>query len=219
MKSRPARSDNTIGGLFASAGNLITNNGGPGVVVGENPFDVSVGDQITANRIYGNDGQAIDLGDDGVTSNSTALRQGPNDFQNFPIVVTTADGQIQGWLDGSTPDATFRIDVFASALYGPARPGAAQDFLGSLFATTDAHGQVVFPVPFTAPAGLPIVTATATDPEGDTSEVSDLRRATLEVPPGSFRVPAGQALVFSPASGDVIALRTRMPGRSTRHGA
>ena len=27
-------SDNTIGGTTASAGNLITNNGGPGVIVG-----------------------------------------------------------------------------------------------------------------------------------------------------------------------------------------
>ena len=38
--------------------------------------------------------------------------------------------------------------------------------------TTNANGQVSFAVPFTAPAGLPIITATATDPQGNTSEVS-----------------------------------------------
>jgi len=58
----------------------------------------SVGNQITANRIFGNTGQAIDLGDDGVTEDGTAPRQGPNNLQNFPILVMTADGQTEGWL-------------------------------------------------------------------------------------------------------------------------
>ena len=102
------------------AGNLITDNGGPGVVVGYHAGDLCIGNQITANRIFANTGQAIDLGDDGVTDNATSPRQGPNNLQNFPIVVTTADGQLQGWLGGSTPDTTFRIDFFASAGYGPA---------------------------------------------------------------------------------------------------
>ncbi len=84
----------------------------------------------------------------------------------------TAGGQIEGWLGGSEPDTTFRIDVFASAGYGPGGSGEAQDDLGSIEVTTDASGQVVFAVPFTAPAGLPIITATATDPQGNTSEVS-----------------------------------------------
>ena len=108
--------DNTIGGTTAIAGNLITDNGGPGVVVG-NSERLSVGNQITANRIFGNTGQAIDLGDDGVTDNATSPRQGPNNLQNFPIIVTTADGQLEGWLGGSLPDTTFRIDFFASSAY------------------------------------------------------------------------------------------------------
>ena len=65
-------SDNTIGGVTADAGNLITNNGGPGVVVGFSASDFSIGNQITANRIFGNTGQAIDLGDDGVTYNAAS---------------------------------------------------------------------------------------------------------------------------------------------------
>ncbi len=63
-------SDNTIGGTTAAAGNLITDNGGPGVAVGEvNERPLRIGDMITANRIFGNAGQAIDLGDDGVSPN------------------------------------------------------------------------------------------------------------------------------------------------------
>ena len=79
-------------------------------------------------------------------------------------------------------DTTFRIDVFASSGYGPGGAGEAEDYLGSLDVTTDSNGQAFFDVPFTPPAGLPIVTATATDPEGNTSEVSAQRRATLQTP-------------------------------------
>ncbi len=114
---------NLIGGTIGAAGNLITNNGGSGVVVGNSASDASVGNQITANRIFANSGQAIDLGNDGVTYNSSSPRQGPNNLQNFPIIVSTADGQLQGWLGGSTPDTSFRVDVYASADYGPGGAG------------------------------------------------------------------------------------------------
>ena len=87
--------------------------------MGSGSGDLSVGNAITSNRIFGNTGQAIDLGDDGVTYYATASRVGPNDFQNFPIIVHTASGQLEGWLGGSLPDTTFRIDVFASATYDP----------------------------------------------------------------------------------------------------
>ena len=60
-------------------------------------------------------GEAIDLGDDGITYNAGSPRQGPNNLQNFPIIVTTADGTLQGWLGGSLPNTTFDVDVFASA--------------------------------------------------------------------------------------------------------
>ncbi len=120
--------NNTIGGTSAIAGNLISKNNGPGVVVGDNLYDKSVGNQITANRIFGNTGQAIDLGDDGVTDNGTGPRDGPNDLPNFPIIFTTADGQTEGWLGGSESDATYRIDVFASAGSGPGGAGGGTGF-------------------------------------------------------------------------------------------
>ncbi len=199
-------SENTIGGTTPAAGNLITGNGGPGVVVGVY-VGGSVGDEVTANRIFGNTGQAIDLDDDGVTYNSFSPRSGPNNLQNFPIIVTTDDGQTEGWLGGSTPDTTFRIDVFASSAYSSDGSGEAEDFLGSLQVTTDATGQVIFNVPFAAPAALPNITATATDPLGNTSEVSALRRSTLAAPAQTLRSAPGQTTVFSNSSGDLIAVQ------------
>ena len=124
-------------------------------------------------------GEAIDLGNDGITHNSRAPRLGPNNYQNFPIVVATDDSRLEGWLNGSTPDTTFRIDVFASASYSPEGAGQAQHVLGSLEVTTDSESQAVFDIPFTPPANLPIVTATATDPEGNTSEISALTRGRI----------------------------------------
>ena len=143
-----------------------------------------------------------------MTYNFTFPRQGPNNRQNFPVVVTTADGRLEGWLGGSLPDTAFRIELFAGSSYGPGGAGEAEDFLGSLNVTTDGTGQAVFDIPFTPPANLPIVTATATDPQGNTSEVSAGRAGD----PGSpHSVPAllpGQPqLVFPAGSGDGIALR------------
>jgi hypothetical protein len=200
-------SDNTIGGDTAGSGNLITNNGGPGVVVGDYAGDDCVGNQITANRIFGNTGQAIDLGDDGVTYDASSPRQGANNLQNFPIIVTPTEGQRQGVLWGSLPDTTYRIVLFASAADNSDGSGEAEDYLGSMEVTTDASGQAVFAVPFSALAGLPFMTATATDPPGNTSEVSALRRATVKLPPASIRVIPNQALSFSTASSDGIAIQ------------
>ena len=45
-------SDNLVGGTTAAAGNLIAFNSGPGVDVEGN---ATVGNQITANRIFAND--------------------------------------------------------------------------------------------------------------------------------------------------------------------
>ncbi|MFI5461494.1 MAG: beta strand repeat-containing protein, partial [Isosphaerales bacterium] len=216
--------DNTIGGTSAIAGNLITDNGGPGVVV---TGDASVGNQITADRIFGNTGQAIDLGNDGVTGNSTTPREGPNNLRNFPIMFTTVDGKTEGWLGGSLPEATFRIDVFASAGYGSGGSGEAQDYLGSLEVITDATGQVKFPVPFTAPVrlpvivpftapvGLPVITATATDPQGNTSEVSSSLPGGFRAQSEVVRLAPGQtSLTLSPASGDAISLQDSGAGSS-----
>ena len=58
--------------------------------------------------------------------------------------------------------------------------------------TTDATGQATFAVPFTAPAGLPVITATATDPQGNTSEVSSLRPDTQVVSMSVIRLATGQ---------------------------
>jgi hypothetical protein len=87
--------------------------------------------------------------------------------------------------------------------------------LGSLEVTTDASGQVSFAVPFSAPAGLPIITATATDPQGNTSEVTSPLLGGFQAPSQPVRLAPGQeSLAFSPASTDTIALQDSVAGSS-----
>ena len=74
--------------------------------------------------------------------------------------------------------------------------------------TTDATGQASFAIPFTAPAGLPVITATATDPNGNTSEVTSLAPGrTRSSPAQVIRLAPGQPVTFSASSGDGIALQ------------
>ncbi len=196
--------DNTIGRTTAAAGNVITNNGAGGVFVNGSG---SVGDEIIGNRIFGNNGQAIVIDHYGMTYNSSAPPQGPNNLQNFPIIFTSSDGQFEGGLWGSLPDATFRVDLFASSAFDSSGTGEAEDFLGSIEVTTDGQGQALFDVPYVPPTGLPIITATATDPQGNTSEVSALRRATLQAPDRSVPATANQSLAFATKAGDGIAIQ------------
>jgi hypothetical protein len=189
-------SGNTIGGTAAGAGNLIAHNAGAGVTVA----GTSVSVPILGNRIFANAGPAIDLSHQVVTPAGDP-----------PIIITTPDGRLQGSLRGHSPGTTYRIEFFASSAYGPGGSGEAEDFLGSLEVMTDGRGQAVFDVPFTAPTGRPIITATATDPQGDTSELSS-RRATFQLPAQALRLSPGRPVIFSTASGDAIALRDPQAG-------
>jgi hypothetical protein len=167
-------SDNTIGGTVAGAGNTIADNGRTGVVIASGTGDAILGNSIVANHKLG-----IDLGDDGVTPNHpVGTGTGPNNLQNFPVltsVVSTGTSTvIQGTLN-STPETSFRLEFFANDAADPSGFGQGQLFLGAatLTVTTGPDGTATFTrtVPF-ALKGTQFVTATATDPNDNTSEFS-----------------------------------------------
>ena len=142
-----------------------------------------------------------------MTYNGPTPRQGPNNLLNYPIVVTTADGHRQGWLGSSQPNTPFHLEFFASSRYATDGSGEAEVYLGSLEVTTDSQGQAAFEVPFSPPVDRPIVTATATDPLGNTSELSPRRHAPILTSPGpSARLVPGTPLVFSTATGNALTL-------------
>jgi hypothetical protein len=150
-------------------GNLIAFNGGAGVEVpSSNTKDVS----IRFNAIFGNAGPGIDLGNFGERPNTPlGPHDGPNALQNYPVLVSDLGGVIIGTLN-STPNSSFTIDFYANAIGDPVSSPQGRDWLLSTTVTTDAAGNATFNVGYTPMPGEPVLTATATDSAGDTSEFS-----------------------------------------------
>ena len=172
--------DNWIGGTVAGQGNIIAYNGSwldsiyDGVVV---VGPSAVNNRILRNSIFDNgswlDGQGIDLENDGPTPNDGAgdPDTSANLRQNYPVLTRVQGATVTGVLT-STANTTFRLEFFGSPQCGPTGYGQGKDFLGSFDVTTDANGVAAFQQALTtAPAGR-IVTATATDADGNTSEFS-----------------------------------------------
>ena len=185
-----------VGGVWcydstvAILGNTIATNVGVGVNV-----VVGTGVTIQGNSIFGNEGLGIDLGlRDGPTPNDPRDEDtGPNDLQNFPcILYATSDGgstTISGYLD-STPGTTFTLDFYGNMVPDPSGYGEGETPIGSATVTTGDHGRVDFEVTFPVAVQRPaLTTATATDPEGNTSEFSGQRALALlmaiDIKPGS----------------------------------
>ena len=168
-------SNNTVGGTAAGAGNIIAFNESTGVIVGGYSSDQTTGDAILSNSIYGNGALGIDLGDDGVTPNSPyGPSGGPNNHQNYPVLSNAATYQGNTYLLGtfhSAASTSFTLQFFASTQADPSGYGQGQSLIGTTTVTTDGEGNASFSAsfPIVVPSGQ-FVSATATDPTGDTSE-------------------------------------------------
>jgi titin len=176
----------TLGGpgvAAAAFGNFIAFNGGDGVLIGTDTADgfanveAGTGNAVLGNSIYGNAKIGIDLGNnDGVTPNGFNNNQGPNNYQNYPVLTSaTASGGsviVMGTLH-SASNTTYRVELFANAAADPSGHGQGKAFLGYVTATTDGNGNATFAA-ILADAGAAgqVLSATATDPLGNTSEFS-----------------------------------------------
>jgi hypothetical protein len=167
----------TIGGTGAGEANVIAQNSDLGV-------DVVSGTRITirGNSIYSNGGLGIDLGEDGLTANDTGDGDtGANNLQNFPVltsaVVDSSGARVSGTLN-SVANTTFTIDLYDSPACDASGNGEGQIYLGSTSLSTNGSGNGSFSV-----LGLnratrnDSITATATDPNGNTSEFSACQTA------------------------------------------
>lgn len=137
---------------------------------------------IFGNAIHSNGGLGIDLGRNGVTPNDAGdADTGPNGLQNFPALtsalsagISSGRTVINGTLN-SRPNATFSLYFYANSACDPSGNGEGQSLMDNLRRdfTTDSNGNVKFTAVFAS--GLDpgqIVTATAIDSQGDTSEFS-----------------------------------------------
>ena len=197
--------DIAIGGTQTGQGNTIAFNG---ILFGSGGISVSgQGVRIRGNRIYGNhptsgaNGLGIDLstnGNDGVTPNDPGdADSGPNGHQNFPLLVSAgpalgegAGTHIVGRLN-SEASTTFDIDFYAnpSCASRPQEYLEGQDYIGSTQVTTDGSGNATIDVTLSATVENGArITATATNPAGNTSEFSQRLISSMNPASGS---PAG----------------------------
>ena len=178
-----------IGGIAPGEGNTIAYNGktaGPPAGI----FVTGGQAAIRGNSIFGNrqvgagGGLGIDLdvngGSGGVTPNDVGDGDGGgNGRQNFPVLTSAAPAAPQGSgtrVQGSLNSAaatTFDLDFYSICNLRPADLLEGKTYIGSAQVTTDGSGNSSFDLvlPVTISAGE-LVTSTATDPGGNTSEFS-----------------------------------------------
>jgi trimeric autotransporter adhesin len=184
--------NNAIGGTVVGAGNVIANTGtqcqafasphcGAGVVVLDFGQPSVSNVAILGNSVYANRRLGIDLTaspdtvGDGVTTNDALDGDGgANLRQNFPVLSSASPGSttVQGSLN-SAASTTFRLEFFANPSCDSSGHGEGKTFLEARSVTTDASGNVGFNFTLSpTTANGQFITATATDPAGNTSEFS-----------------------------------------------
>lgn len=181
----------TVGGTANGEPNTIASNSGPGVVVNflTTCAACTTGtlrsnqNRISANRIHANTGRGIDLGTaafgDGVTANDgNDADTGANDLLNWPVLtsasstMSTSTVNGQALTQGPQSGSPYRLQFFASPSCDTVGGnGEGQVFLGEADRNADGNA---FSVNLNAPipSGF-VVTATATDALGNTSEFSN----------------------------------------------
>jgi hypothetical protein len=176
--------ETTVGGP-AGAQNTIAYNGGDGVFL---DATAGIGNTVEMNQIFLNGELGIDIFPNGVDANDPGdADTGPNDRQNYPVLTSASSSTLSGTsISGtlnSVASGTFKIQVFSDAACDGSGNGEAQLFVGTVNLTTDGAGNgsfsSLFPV---VVAGGHVVSATATDVEGNTSELSACQVVTGPAP-------------------------------------
>lgn len=155
--------------------NSITDNqiayNGDGVIVQQ-----GTGNRITANSIYNSTRLALDLYPTGVTINDTGdTDSGANNLQNYPVISAAGNSGTASLIQASfigAPNTYYDFDYYSTPFCDPSGHGEAMVHVGHSNWTTNANGEY-FTNLLVSPLTLnEYVTATATDPQGNTSELS-----------------------------------------------
>ncbi|MGO8747426.1 MAG: beta strand repeat-containing protein [Thermoguttaceae bacterium] len=154
--------------------NVIENNAGAGITIG--PYS-GTGNAFLGNSIYANGNLGINFGYGVVQNTPGGSDSGPNNVENYPVITvaqsSAAGITIQGTFNSTPNTDGFVLQFFASPKADPSGYGQGKMFLGSTTVNTDQNGNASFTVNFSTavPVGQ-VVSATATDPNNNTSEFS-----------------------------------------------
>jgi hypothetical protein len=168
--------------------NLIANNGGSGIDISGSALSNSVGlVGNPPNRITGNDGAGVTITGAGTNSNHIAANQivdngglgidlvsNANDEQDTPVLDTATTVRAVGsFTRPRSPSTPFNIDWYANTVCDASGSGEGETFLARQAVTTDAAGIASLEYDTTGLALGTVLTATATDSAGNTSEFSN----------------------------------------------
>ncbi len=147
------------------------------------------GNTISRNSIFENGSTAaIDLSPPtGVDTNDPLDADvRANSGQNYPDLAsaTIVNSIAIAGMINSTPDTEFRLEFFSNSSCSPSGFGEGRTFLGEALVVTDVAGSGAFSATLldTVSPGQ-VITATATDPQGSTSEFSRCVTVTSGPPP------------------------------------
>jgi Calx-beta domain/Carboxypeptidase regulatory-like domain len=179
---------------ISGAANTIAYNGINGVLAWDTVQCVSIpaayiNVAVRRNSIYSNGGTGIDLaGTLGISANDTGdADTGPNGLQNFPTLLKVSPTQLYGTLN-SKPNQTYAVDFFQNTTCDSTGNGEGKQLLGSTNITTNGSGNATYNLTgFVVSVGQ-VVTATATDSSGNTSEFSPCLTVTNNPGNVSFNV-------------------------------
>lgn len=151
--------------------NSIHDNAQVGVlVITSRYYNSGQQNRLQANSIWGNGDLGIDLGGGGKNYNDYLdVDLGANELQNDPFLhwAATIPGGVKARLElRSKPLTTYDIEIFGSASADP----EGESYLATTSVTTDAGGIAKWTVVLPPWPSGSAITATATDPLGNTSE-------------------------------------------------
>lgn len=177
------------------APNIVAHNTRSGVVIGSTWQRI----KVRRNQVFANGWLGIDVG-----GNGSVEQNDPDDTylngQNHPVLASVSGGTLSGTLQ-SRPGVTFVVDVYANGECDPSGHGEGRTWLGETTATTDSSGLASFSFGIGGATGY--LTATATHPEGSTSEFSaclavepDTTDRGVRITPSSPTVEAGKSVAL-----------------------
>jgi CSLREA domain-containing protein len=159
--------------------NTIAFNGGHGVAVISGSGSAAK-NLILRNSIHDNGGLGIAIDQNVVIPNDNQDPDiGDNLRQNYPELTEAISDPVamQSTISGklnSTPGTAFTIEIYTNAVCDPSGHGEGHRWIHTLTVTTNASGDAsftaLFPATYIDPAN--VITATATDPFGNTSGYS-----------------------------------------------
>jgi parallel beta-helix repeat protein len=213
---------NAVGGTIPGAGNVIAFNGNDGVTVSNFSNFPDQNNPILGNSIHNNGSTSSDLGID-LTANLGSAGNGvnPNDHcdpdhpssvgnhgQNYPVLTSAISSagstQVQGTLD-SNPNTTFRLEFFSNPTCEASGHGEGRTFVGTTNVTTGEDCNSSFNVSLSpAVAAGQFITATATDPNGNTSEFSGC--VEVQAPAAILPISAVSRKMHESVVGDIDLL-------------